>query len=370
MLTKFEVTNFKNFEKTFTFDFTNTKQYAFNAECVNQGIVNKALIYGPNGVGKSNLGFALFDLVGHLTSNNLHPDNYKHYLNAISQDTLAEFTYEFKFDQHTVEYRYGKSSKRALIFEKLIIDSKEYISIDRRNSPVADINFDGTQSLQKDLGDAQISVISYIRNNAVLATNDINRCFSQFIQFVNGMLFFRSLQDNSYIGYKEEYDDALAYILDKGSLEGFQSFLNEAGIKCQLSTIEDENGVKIRFVIGKKHYPFYEIASTGTKSLTLFYAWYQRLRDTSNYSFVFIDEFDAFYHHSLSTMIIEKLRDVQAQLVLTTHNTSIMSNDLLRPDCYFLMNEQQINSLANRTRKELRFAHNIEKMYKAGTFGV
>ena len=47
-----------------------------------------------------------------------------------------------------------------------------------------------------------------------------------------------------------------------------------------------------------------------------------------------------------------------------------MSNDLLRPDCYFLMYKDSIKSLAKNTTKELREAHNIEKMYKAGSFDV
>jgi hypothetical protein len=32
------------------------------------------------------------------------------------------------------------------------------------------------------------------------------------------------------------------------------------------------------------------------------------------------------------------------------------------------MNKDAIKSLAKRTQKELREAHNIEKMYKAGSF--
>ena len=55
---------------------------------------------------------------------------------------------------------------------------------------------------------------------------------------------------------------------------------------------------------------------------------------------------------------------------MTTHNTSILTNDLLRPDCYFLMKKDIIRSLSKRTSKELREAHNIEKMYKAGSFDV
>ena len=85
---------------------------------------------------------------------------------------------------------------------------------------------------------------------------------------------------------------------------------------------------------------------------------------------LFFDEFDAFYHHDLSRMIIEKLKDTGIQFILTTHNTSIITNDLLRPDCYFLMNKKKIQSLSQSTEKELREAHNIEKMYKAGAFNV
>jgi AAA15 family ATPase/GTPase len=85
---------------------------------------------------------------------------------------------------------------------------------------------------------------------------------------------------------------------------------------------------------------------------------------------VFIDEFDAFYHHSLSALIIEKLKETGVQFILTTHNTSVITNDLLRPDCYFLMSKHNIRSLSKSTAKELREAHNIEKMYKAGSFYV
>ena len=69
-------------------------------------------------------------------------------------------------------------------------------------------------------------------------------------------------------------------------------------------------------------------------------------------------------------MIVEKLKETGVQFILTTHNTSIMTNDLLRPDCYFEMTKKQIRSLSKSTQKELREAHNIEKMYKSGSFDV
>jgi len=53
MLTKIEITNFKSFNEKFTFDLSNTNDFKFNEECIRNAIVNKALIYGQNGCGKS-----------------------------------------------------------------------------------------------------------------------------------------------------------------------------------------------------------------------------------------------------------------------------------------------------------------------------
>jgi AAA15 family ATPase/GTPase len=82
MLTRFEVSNFKNFNDNLVLDLTETKKFKFNEECVENSIVKKALIYGHNGTGKSNLGYAIFDIVKHLTAKNVNNEFYKHYTNA------------------------------------------------------------------------------------------------------------------------------------------------------------------------------------------------------------------------------------------------------------------------------------------------
>ena len=45
-----------------------------------------------------------------------------------------------------------------------------------------------------------------------------------------------------------------------------------------------------------------------------------------------------------------------------------MTNDLLRPDCNFILTNGLIKPLSACTDKELRFGHNIEKIYRAGGF--
>jgi AAA15 family ATPase/GTPase len=369
MLTKFEVQNFKNFKENFIFDLSATK-YEFNPECIDNGVVKKGLIYGANGGGKSNLGFAIFDLVSHLTDKEFDHDHYnRNYLNAESKDELARFKYIFTFDSSVIEYSYGKKSTNLTAYETLKINEKEVVKY-TRGKPLS-IKLKGTETLNPDLGGSKLSALKYIKSNAVLdKRNKTNRTLEAFFSFVDKMLFFRSLNFNDYIGYETGSTLVDQDILKRGHLEEFESFLNEAGITCKLRTIETNGKREIAFVFGDKTINFYEAASTGTLSLALFYFWLQRLRENNEVSFVFIDEFDAFYHHKLSTLIVNELKKITSQVILTTHNTSIMSNDILRPDCYFIMQNNQIKPLYKFTDKELRNAHNIEKMYRAGAFNV
>ena len=76
MLAKFSVKNFKNFKESFTLDLTQTKQYGFSKDCVKNDIVKTGLIYGPNSIGKSNLGRAIFDIVLGLTDKQKRYDLY------------------------------------------------------------------------------------------------------------------------------------------------------------------------------------------------------------------------------------------------------------------------------------------------------
>lgn len=78
-------------------------------------------------------------------------------------------------------------------------------------------------------------------------------------------------------------------------------------------------------------------------------------------SFVFIDEFDAFYHFRLAFEVCRRLFALDCQIFTSSHNTYLMTNDLLRPDCNFILNNNKIKCLADCTDKELRFGHNIEK---------
>jgi len=234
----------------------------------------------------------------------------------------------------------------------------------------AKVKLKGTENLKTTLLNNNLSVLKYVKNNSILDKNIENRIFSSFFNFIEGLLLFKSLNRSIYIGLEIGNKDIQKDIIENDNVSGLEFFLNTAGIDCKLVIEKQSDQDIILFYFGGKTIPFLNIASTGTMALTVFYFWLQKLKEKSKVSFLFIDEFDAFYHHKLSALVVEELKKTGVQFILTTHNTSIITNDLLRPDCYFLMNKQSIKSLAKSTRKELREAHNIEKMYKAGSFHV
>ena len=118
--------------------------------------------------------------------------------------------------------------------------------------------------------------------------------------------------------------------------------------------------------MGNKEIPFEEVLSSGMEALVILYFWYVQRKD---FSFVFIDSFDAFYHTFLYRAVIRKLAaERNIQIIFTSHNTSIISNRLLRPDCYFILEDNTIQPFCDLTNRELKEAHNLQKMYVAWKF--
>lgn len=370
MLRKFSVRNFRNFADWLCFDLT-SQQYEFNENAVSEGVVRHAMIYGPNGGGKSNLGLAMVDPVLHLVdSPSYFPSLDNNYLNGSSGLPIAEFIFEFHIDGAELIYEYGKKAWNKLVYEHLSINKSNVLHIDRRQSTLASIDLRGAEHLKKDVGDSEISLLKYIKSNTILDDTVENKLFSRLLEFIEGMVFFRSLNATNkgeYVGKDIGVKRLSQSIIENDSIQDFEKFLNDAGIECSLvvdvnSNAPSNDNKSICFDFGGIKLEFGAAASTGTLSLGIFYFWWLRL-NKGEVKFAYIDEFDAFYHHALASTIVEKITTSKAQTIMTTHNTGVMSNDLLRPDCYFVL-DKKISPLTALTEKELRKAHNLEKIYK------
>lgn len=366
MLKRVSIENFKNFKDKISFDLSCPYNYGFNTELISNGCITKGIIYGINSSGKSNMGLALFDIVCHLTDKQRLGESYAYYLNMDSLKPFAEFEYVFQFREKDLVYRYGKTSVDALTFEKLLIDDQEVIYYDHQKNEGYTC-LEGAETLNNAMTNkSPISRVKYVSNNAILADNETNKVFEDFISYVNQMLLFYSLDQRGYQGFRVGGESVAQGIIESGRLKDFEEFLAENGIIYQLQEAEIDGRKAIYCKYKNQMADFFKIASTGTRSLALFYYWYIKMEQTS---LVYIDEFDAFYHFELSDSIVRRIKQLQGvQIILTTHNLNLMSNDLLRPDCYFELKNNKIRQLVDLTQKEIRKAHNLQKMYKAGAF--
>ena len=363
MLKLFEVKGFKNFKDWITLDFSDVQNFSFNQDCITDQILGKVIVYGRNSVGKSNLGLAMFDIVSHLTSKNVTPGLYNYYLNSDTAGQYAEFHYVFVFDHYHVDYSYQKDEKQNLVFEKLSINDQlifEYdYNLDRGN-------LEGIKSIAPTLNwvfQDMDCILKYVVNNTVLEDKHPLR---QMMYFVTHMLWFRSLDENRYIGYKSKSDDYFDFIFKDQLLEEFESFLHAAGVEGHLVAKMDVDGKQRLYFDYQTPLPFFAVASSGTKALYTFFYWYKTAQDVT---LMFIDEFDAFYHFELAESIVSLVKKLsRTQVILTSHNTSLLTNRILRPDCYFILTQDRLTSLVHATNRELREGHNLEKLYMSGEF--
>ncbi len=374
MLVRFTVDNYKSFSKPITLDFEKTHDYKFNDQCVKNGLLSKVVIYGANSSGKSNFGLALFDIVGLLTdktTTSMQTDEAT-FINADSDSSEATFTYVFKKQDNYIQYSYKKSAPKVITYEELFIDDEKIYSYDfvNRQFDLKRMDLIVAESLNFEYFENNFAILRYVANN----TNQPENSYVKFIMhFVSHMLWFRSLQENGYIGLTTGSDVLATWIAENNLAKEFQKFLHDlAGVESNVNVMQLKNHQTDSKVLVERHkkasFAFDKIASTGTRALELLFYWSRRFGEVS---FLFMDEFDAFYHFDLAKKVIEYITDLDnVQAVFTTHNSYLASNDLLRPDCYYTLCDGKLTSFANSTERELREGHNLEKMLRNGEFNA
>lgn len=366
MLIKFAVKNYRGFKEQIEWDLSHPNNYEFNPYAIRNGIIKNGIIYGPNGSGKTNFGLALFDIENHLTQKWKKSDYYRNFVYAGNQDQPVEFEYTFRFGKRLLEYSYSKNQQGVLLSEFLVVDKKNIFSRKKDSFEIDELLFPMDATIKNSLTNNanNVSIVNFLLTSYPLPENHY---LLQLQQFTNSMLWFRCLDTTEFIGLETRIYMLDEYIIKNNLVEDFSNFL-ETVSEQQFKFVKPHLDDKTLFCyIKDATLPFNQIASTGTQSLTLLYFWLQKMDQAS---FVFIDEFDAFYHFKLSFEVCKRLFALECQVFTSSHNTYLMTNDLLRPDCNFIVNDNKIKPLCDCTDKELRFGHNIEKLFRGNTFQI
>lgn len=366
MLAKFAVKKFRGFKDKIELDLTRHSNYTFNTFAIRDGVIKNGIIYGPNGSGKTNLSLAIFDIVNHLSQKWKKPDYYFNFTYAGNQNLIVDFEYTFIFNGRNVSYCYGKNYMGLLQYEQLSVDGKQVfrraggkLDIDNDEFPMGD-------SVRHNLADNanKVSIVNFLVTSYPLAEDNY---LLQLTKFVNGMLWFRCLETREFIGLENNVTILDEFIIQNSMVQEFAEFLkNVSGQEYEFATPARGDNALLCIVDNRK-IPFNAISSTGTHALELLFYWVKRMNDAT---FVFIDEFDAFYHFKLSFEVCRLLFRLDCQVFTSSHNTYLMTNDLLRPDCNFIIQDNKIKALCDCTEKELRFGHNIEKLFRGDAFKI
>lgn len=366
MLTKFAVKNYRGFADRIEWDLSNPSNYEFNPFAIKDGVVKNGIIYGPNGSGKTNLSLAVFDIVNHLTQKFKKANYYSNFIYAGRPNGLVEFEYSFKFGEYLVKYNYSKARDGKLINEFLEVNGKPVFDHKGKDLSIDNVSFPMEPSFKDNLAQNanHVSIVNVLLTSYPLSNDHY---LLKLRDFVNGMLWFRNLDVREFIGLETNVYILDEYIIKKNLVNDFESFLKTVSGQVFSFVKPDKNDKVLLCQFGNEKIRFDDIASTGTHALMLLYFWIQRMNEAS---FVFIDEFDAFYHFELSYEVCKRLFSLDCQVFTSSHNTYLMSNDLLRPDCNFVLKDNLLKPLCDLTEKELRIGHNIEKLYRGNAFQV
>ena len=364
MLTKFAVKNYRGFEDRIEWNLSTPSNYSFNTDAIKDGIVKNGIIYGPNGGGKSNLSLALFDIILHLTQKQKNIHQLDTIVNVFHPNDLVSFEYSFRFGNDTIKYSYSKSIE-GLEQEAVMLNDAPLFSLEDKKLSIYSADFPIADEVKHllETSSNKVSILAYIWSVYPLASK---HPLMKLKSFVDGMLLFWNLEDRGFAGLEENRSTLEEYIIANDLVEDFADFLKSVSGQ-EFKFKEAKVGDKQLICDMGDGVPFKKIRSTGTSSLTLLYFWTKKL---SKASFVMIDEFDAFYHYESAFKVCKRLFELPCQLFVTSHNTFLMTNDLLRPDCNFIINHNLIKPLNECTEKELRWGNNIEKMYRGNAFEV
>ncbi len=366
MLAKFSVKNYRGFSESIEWDLSAPNSYEFNVEVIKDGVIKNGIIYGPNGSGKTNFGLAIFDIVNHLAQKWKKFDYYANFAYIGKINTPVEFQYVFKDADRIIDYCYSKNKVGQLLTEKLTVNGQKIFERTPHMFDIDTSEFPMENATKRNLKDNanNLSIINFLLTSYPLAKNHY---LIELLEFVNSMLWFRCLDTREFIGLDLTPTNLDEYIIQNNLVKDFADFLKQvSNQEYQFIKPRPTDNLLICKIDGREVL-FDLIISTGTNALMLLYFWIQKM---GRASFVFIDEFDAFYHFKLAFEVCKRLFALDCQVFTSSHNTYLMTNDLLRPDCNFIVNNNKIKPLSACTEKELRFGHNIEKLFRGNAFQI
>lgn len=398
MLLEFKCSNHKSIKETVHFSMIagsdNTAEELLK-EFGNYRVLRSAIIYGANGSGKSNFLGALKFMCHLVTSSiNRQPGQkvYQACHKLCAEETPSE--YSIQFVRNDIRYAYGFSVKNHLIQE-------EYLYYFPKGRQVKIFERSGMEVRPGDRYKGAFDVsLNILKDNRLFLSCAAN--YSNVKEIEEAFLFFSM----DMVIYDPEINNWTEYSIelmqnDHRIKEAFVGILQALGtgakdVKVRSEKIDLEDlpqdlqlpeafrslirKHESKIIEAKVVYDQFEVdlmreESTGIQRL---FQLVCPMIDILNHGRVLIcDELETSLHESLISEIVQLFqlysKDKFAQLIFSTHDTSLLDADLFRRDQVWFtqLNEQRATDLYSLVEiKNVRKSENLERGYVSGKYGA
>lgn len=409
MLLKFTVKNFRSIKDEISLDLQATSDKTMQSQavfdCGKASLLKAAAIYGPNASGKSNIfkAFSVFRMMilESLLRSNLTVDLPNEYFKLSSETENTPSFFEMTFLLNEEIFIYGfEINKRKIHTEWLKQRKGNKVLFERKGQKIeSNKNYFQEASavlksqtservlfltiLGSNNGEISKQVIQFIqKTNFISGTERGNTLNFSFIEFLNnpkraekmkdfvvkadfGVVDIKANEKMVSAKHVQNIPDKFKELLFKED-----SKIAERNLKF-LHRKFDENGKEL----GSEPLDFFGEESDGTQQ---WFALSAPIIDTlESGKVLFIDEIDSSLHPLLSQYLIsifnsEKINFNKAQLIFTTHDTSLLKEEFLRRDqIYFTdKNEKGATELFSLADISERKGVDFAKRYLEGRYNA
>lgn len=397
MLLEFNCSNHKSIKENVTFSMIagsdNTSEELLK-EYDNFRVLRSAIIYGANGSGKSNFISALAfmrDMVSNSIGNQPGQKVFQAPHKLSSQDTPSK--YSIQFVKNGIRYAYGFSVKQNVIEE-------EYLYYFPKKRPVKIFERSGMSvkpgDRYKGTFDVSTEILKENRLFLSCAANYSNaKEVEEAFRFFNTDMVVYNPEINNWTEYSIELmqNNPLIKSAFVDILQALGTGAKDVKVKLEKVKLADlPKGLQIpeaiKSLIGtqvgnkiaaKVVYDKFEVdlmeESAGVKRL--FQIICPIIDILNNGKILICDELESSLHEAVIFQIVQwfehSKKDKFAQLIFSTHDTSLLDTDLFRRDQVWFtqLNEERATDLYSLVEiKNVRKSENLERGYVSGKYGA
>jgi len=385
MLLEYYVSNFRSIYKEQSFNMIAVNSYKEMRDTnlikykENQSLLKSTAIYGPNASGKSTLLESLD------TFRDIVLDSFKYDINdklpitpfAFSENSKNEPTiFNIVFIENEVKYELELLVDKTRILEENLIaypkgqPQEWYSRFYDEDTQEYEYKYSTLFKGQKKTWEKSTKKNALYLSTAINLQDDENAQLSPIYNWFKNKLTPISIHDWSDKETKE-------LCVDNQSKKLVINFLQQAGIDIKdiEFKIEKKRNIKIKFVHSNGMSLDLSEQSDGTQKLFAFASLW--LESLSSGKVLFCDELNDNLHPALVKLLVDMFNsqsnDNNAQLIFTTHETSILNQEVLRRDqVWFCERDSDLSTkiypLSDfKPRKEYE---NIENSYLSGRYGA